>query len=198
MTLILAGLVAGFGHEIDNTVDTFHADRWFVAKGASGPFTAASPVTSGELARVAGTAGIRAAQPAVIFRHTAHDGTHEKQLNVIAAEPGGLLRPKLAEGRQVARSGEAVVDKLAGIALDDTITIGDLRFKVVGRTSGLTYFAGQPVLVMSLRDGRHLAYNGEPLASAIVTHGVPQAPVAGLKAMDNDAVKKDLRKPVAG
>src|SRR3954467_7963637 len=102
MTLILAGLVAGFGDEIDNTVDTFHADRWFVAAGASGPFTAASPVTAADVARGAQTRGIGAAQPAVIFRHTAHDGSHEKQLNVIAAEPGGLLRPELAQGRQVA------------------------------------------------------------------------------------------------
>lgn len=198
MTLILAGLVAGFGNEIDTTVDTFHADRWFVAAGASGPFTAASPVTQEARARVAQTPGVRAAEPAVIFRHTAHDSGREQQLNVIAAEPGGLLRPKLAEGRQVARDGEAVVDKMSGIGLGDAITIGDTHFRVVGRTSGLSYFAGQPVLVMSLRDGRHLAYDGLPLASAIVTHGAPRVAVAGLKAMDNAAVKKDLRKPVAG
>jgi putative ABC transport system permease protein len=198
MTLILAGLVAGFGKEIDNTVDTFHADGWFVAAGASGPFTAASPVTEAARARVLRTPGVRAAQPAVIFRHTAHDGSREKQLNVIAAQPRGLLRPKLAEGRQVAGDGEAVVDKLSGIGLGDAITIGDRRFNVVGRTSGLSYFAGQPVLVMSLHDGRQLAYDGLPLASAIVIRGAPRAAVPGLKAMDDEAVKKDLRKPVAG
>jgi putative ABC transport system permease protein len=198
MTLILAGLVAGFGDEIDRTVSTFHGDRWIVAAGASGPFTSTSPVTEPERVRVLQAPGVRGAEPVVIFRHTAHDGGDEHQLNVIAAQPGGLVQPKLAEGRAIARDGEAVVDELSGIALGRSITVGDTRLKVVGRTDGLTYFAGQPVLVMSLRDGRHLAYDDAPLASAIVTHGAPRGVLPGLKAMDNAAVRKDLRKPVSG
>lgn len=197
-TLILAGLVAGFSREVDRTVSTFHSDRWIVPTGASGPFTSTSPVSDAVLRRVATAPGVRTAEPVAIFRHTAHDGGDEHQLNVIAAQPGGLVQPRLAEGRQIARAGEAVVDKLSGIGLGDSITVGDLRFRVVGRTDGLTYFAGQPVLVMSLQDGRHLAYDGAPLAAAIITRGVPAATLPGLKAMDNAAVRKDLRKPVAG
>lgn len=198
MTLILAGLVAGFRREIDRTVSTFHSDSWVVPAGASGPFTSASPVSDAARAQVANAPGVRTAEPVVIFRHTAHDGGDEHQLNVIAATPGGLVRPKLAQGRAVARPGEVVVDKRTGIGLGDSITIGDRRFKVVGRTDGLSYFAGQPVLVMSLRDGRHLAYNDAPLASAVITRGVPARALPGLKVMDNAAVRKDLRKPVSG
>ncbi|HEX6711930.1 MAG TPA: FtsX-like permease family protein [Thermoleophilaceae bacterium] len=198
MTLILTGLVAGFGDEIDRTVSTFHGDRWVVPAGASGPFTSTSPVTESARARVLQAPGVRGAEPVVIFRHTARDGGDEHQLNVIAAQPGGLVRPKLAEGRAIAHDGEAIVDEMTGIALGRSITVGDTRLKVVGRTDGLTYFAGQPVLVMSLRDGRHLAYDDAPLASAIVTRGVPEGALPGLKAMDSAAVKKDLRKPVSG
>lgn len=198
MTLILAGLVAGFTDEINRTVSTFHGDRWVVPAGASGPFTSASPVTDSVRRRVAKAPGVRAAEPVVIFRHTAHDGGTEHQLNVIAAQPGGIVQPRLAEGRAIARAGEVVVDRMTGIGLGHSITLGDRRFTVVGRTDGLSYFAGQPVLVMSLQDGRHLAYDDAPLASAIVTRGVPRAALPGLKVMDSAAVKKDLRKPVSG
>ena len=198
MTLLLAGLVAGFGREVERTVSTFHSDRWVVGRGASGPFTSLSPIPASVRARVLATPGVQAAENVVIFRHTAYDRGSEHQLNVIAVQPGGLVRPGLAEGRAVARNGEAVVDRLSGIGMGDSITVGDTRFKVVGRTSGLTYFAGQPVLVMSLHDGRHVAYDDAPLASAVITRGVPRSPLRGLIVMDNAAVKKDLRKPVAG
>jgi putative ABC transport system permease protein len=78
------------------------------------------------------------------------------------------------------------------------ITIGDTRLTVVGRTHDLSYFAGTPVVVISLRDGRHLTYGDAPLASALLTTGVPRAAVPGVRLMDAEAVKKDLGKPMTG
>lgn len=198
MTLVLAGLVVGFSDEIDHTVATFHADRWAVPAGTSGPFTAASPLPASALARVRATAGVAAAEAVVLFRQTTRDGTTDHAVNVIAAQPGGMVRPALTAGRDVERSGEAVVDDLTGIPLGHTITVSRLRLHVVGLTHGLSYFAGTPVLLMSLQDGRRLAFSGAPLASAIVMRGIPRSAVAGVKLMDRAAVKTDLGKPVAG
>lgn len=198
LTLVLAGLVKGFSDEIDHTVSSFHGDRWFVLRGVSGPFTATSPVSEADVQRLRQAPGVRAADPIVVFRQATHDGADTHQVNVLAGAPGGALRPAIAEGRGVQRDGEVVVDRLTGIALGHSIVVGDRRLQVVGRTDGLSFFAGSPAIVISLRDGRHLAYGGAPLASAIITRGVPAQPVAGLKGMDGEAVKKDLGKPVLG
>jgi putative ABC transport system permease protein len=198
MTLLLAGLVRGFGDEIDHTVASFHADAWVVRKGVSGPFTAASPVSDIARVQLLQEPGVRAAEPVVIFRHTARDGSASHPVNVVAGLPGGMVQPRIVDGRALERSGEAVVDRRAGIGLGRVISVGDMRLRVVGRTSGLTFFAGTPVLVMSLSDGRRLAYGGAPLATAMLTRGIPRREPRGLKLMDIKAVKKDLGKPVAG
>src|SRR4051794_9536462 len=147
MTLVLAGLVAGFRNEIVTTVDTFHADSWLVAGGTSGPFTASTPVADGARARAAAAPGVKRAEAVVLFRHTALEGTHSHPVNVIAAEPGGMVQPKVVDGRRVRRRGEAVVDRATGIALGSRVTIADTPLRIVGRTDGLSYFAGGPVLV---------------------------------------------------
>ena len=198
MTLVLAGLVRGFNSEVQRTVDTFRGDAWVIPRGVSGPFTATSPVPDSARIRLLNAPGVRSVEPVVILRHTARDGSKDHPVNVIAGRPGGVVDPAITDGRALARDGEAVADDRSGIGPGDTITLGRLSLKVVGRTHGLSYFAGTPVLVMSLDDGRRLAYGGATLATALITHGVPARPVAGLKVMDVAAVKKDLRKPVAG
>lgn len=198
MTLVLAGLVRGFRNEVVRTVAAFHGDRWVVPAGASGPFTAVTPVADAVRVRLVHTPGVSDAQPVVVLRNTARDGSKTHPVNVIAGPPGGLLQPPIAQGRAVRADGEAVVDKRAGIGLGDTVSIGSTRLKIVGRTSGLSYYAGTPVLVMTTADARRIAYDGAPLATAIITRGVPRAALPGLKLMDRSAVEADLRKPVAG
>lgn len=195
MTLVLAGLVHGFQSEVQRTIDTFKGDRWVVLRGVSGPFTAASPVPESARRRLLTTPGVKSAEPVVILRHTARDGSQSHPVNVIAGQP---VQPRITAGRAVQRDGEAVADDRSGIGLGDTITLGGLTLHVVGRTTGLSYFAGTPVLVLSLDDGRRLAYGGAPLATAIITRGAPAGAAPGLKVMDVPAVKRDLRKPVAG
>ena len=62
MTLIMSGMSNGLDAEIDRLVDSFHADSWVVARGASGPFTATKfvvddDVNTGE-GRVRGAGGV--------------------------------------------------------------------------------------------------------------------------------------------
>jgi putative ABC transport system permease protein len=198
MTLVLAGLVRGFDSEITRTVATFHGDRWVVQGRDSGPFTAASAMPDSVRLRLLHTPGVRSADPVIILRNTARDGSSTHPVNVIAGRPGGPVQPHIVDGRAIARDGEAVADRRTGIALGDRITVGDLSLRVVGRTSGLSYYAGTPVLVLTADDARRLGYGGAPLASAIITRGVPEGPLPGLKVMDRNGVEKDLGKPVAG
>jgi putative ABC transport system permease protein len=51
---------------------------------------------------------------------------------------------------------------------------------------------------MTIEDGRRSGFGGAPLSTAIVTHGVPREPIAGLKVMDFSEVRADLRRPTAG
>ena len=52
MTLIMAGMSNGLDDEIDRIVDSFEADPWVVARGASGPFTATKFVDDDDSERV--------------------------------------------------------------------------------------------------------------------------------------------------
>jgi putative ABC transport system permease protein len=122
------------------------------------------------------------------------DDQHD--VNVIAYEPGGVVRPRVVAGRAPARSGEVVVDRKLRVSIGETIGLGGRPFRVVGQTRDLTYYGGTPALLVLLRDGQRIAFSGHRLGSAIVTDGVPTGPLPGLQAMDNEAVRSDLRRPL--
>src|SRR5262249_21772098 len=70
------------------------------------------------------------------------------------------------------------------------------QFRVVGRTDGVTYFAGVPVVFITLNDAQKYALVGQPLASAIVVRGhLAQSP-ATTRTISNDVVRGDLRRPL--
>jgi putative ABC transport system permease protein len=197
-TLLLVGVHASFEQEATRTVSLFGADRWIVPAGVSGPFTADSPLPAGAQRKVMETPGLWA-EPVAFFRHVARDGAEEHVLNVIAYDPRGLMvRPRIVEGRALKREGEVVADERAGVAVGRTVTVGGVPLEVVGHTRDLTYFAGTPALLMTIADGQRIAFHGEPLATALVTKGVPQRPIGGLKAMDFSAVRADLQRPTSG
>ena len=47
MTLVLAGLSAAFGNEVDRTVTTTGADEWAIVVGATGPFNSSAVLPAG-------------------------------------------------------------------------------------------------------------------------------------------------------
>jgi len=198
ITLLLAGVYESFRTEAQRTVDVFHADRWIVPAGEAGPFTAQAPVDEATRARVAAAPGVRAAESVVIFRSVIHQGGGKKLLNVIAAPPGGVVRPQVTKGRAPAGAGEALADDRVGVAVGDLIALGSARVRIVGLTHDLTYLAGTPALVLTLTDGQRLAYGGARLASAVLTSGAPRAALPGLQSMRPDEVVADLRRPTSG
>ena len=197
-TLLLAGVHASFQAESTRTVRAFGADRWIVPADVSGPFTANSPLNAGERRRVLFTPGVTAAVPVALFRHVAREGGREHPVNVIAYGLGGIVRPRVVAGRGLAHAGEVVADERVRVPLGRRLTLGDVALRVVGHTRDLTYFAGTPALLVTIHDGRRIAFDGAPLNTAIITRGVPGAPIAGLKVMDFSAVRSDLRRPTEG
>ena len=133
MTLIMSGMSNGLDAEIDHIVDSFHADSWVVASGASGPFTATKFVVSDDVDTVKNAPGVRAASPMITERATI--GTSSlTDVNLLGFVPGGVGAPVVTEGRAPKRSGEILVDN----ALDEDVggIVGDQRHARACRWKG--------------------------------------------------------------
>jgi putative ABC transport system permease protein len=69
-------------------------------------------------------------------------------------------------------------------------------FRVVGRTKGVSYYGGTPVVFIPLADAQRLLLGGQPLATAVVVRGTPRTAPPGLRVMTNAEVVRDLRRPL--
>src|SRR5436853_6715399 len=105
LSLLMAGTVAHLGNETDRIVALFHADRFVVADGGTGPFTTTRLLP-------ASVAGVLAREPGVERADAfvnARENLKGKDGNVPGIVPGGLGSPKIHAGRLTGGSGEAVV-----------------------------------------------------------------------------------------
>ena len=195
LALVITGISSSFRNEVTRTVETFDADAWIVPEDASGPFTTSSAFPSSVADAVAIEPGVRRAAPVAVLHFPVHI-PHLHGLNVIGVVPDRTGAPKAKKGRDLSGSGQVVLDSSLGLHLGDRLRIGEREFTVVGETSGVTYFAGQPVAFVSLVDAQRLAFLGQPLASAVVTQGVPAAVPAGYRVLRDAAVKEDLHRPL--
>ena len=194
MTLIMAGMSNGLDAEIDRLVDSFHADSWVVARGASGPFTATKFVVEDDVNRVKEASGVRAASPMITARATIGT-TSLKDVNLIGYVPGGVGAPEVTEGREPRRSGEILVDDQLDADVGSDVVISGKRERVVGKVGDLRHNFGVHTVLMTLEDAQDLSFAGQPLASAVITRVVPREHLAGLTVLTNAQVKADLERP---
>lgn len=195
LALLISGVSGSFHNEITRVVDAFDVNAWIVPTGVSGPFTSANVFPESEVAKVAAEPGVQHAEPLALFRTAVQTkGTHD--LNLIGIAPGGIADPKLHDGRGLEHSGEVVVDDSLGLKLGSRVEISHRPFTVVGRTHGLTYFAGTPVAFMSIGDLQAANLSGAKLATAIVAQGTPATAPEGFHVLTNAEVVKDLRRPL--
>jgi putative ABC transport system permease protein len=166
-----------------------------VPAGVAGPFTSTQFLAASDVAKVRRLSGVRDAAPLVLFRQTVFlPKVHD--LNVVGVDPGGLGSPAVRTGRPIARRGEMVVDASLGRKIGSTVVLKGEPFRIVGLTHGLTYFGGIPVAFISLRDAQDVLFLGQPLASTIVTKGMPRTAPAGMQVITNKAVRADLYRPI--
>jgi putative ABC transport system permease protein len=192
MALLLSGLAAGFGVEIDQTVGAVGADRWVLAGNAQGRIAAVATFPEADLSAVAADSGVTQADPLVILpQQVAHIGALTKTVNVFGVRPGGLGDPRSTVGRDLSAPGEIVASTASGAAAGSEIEVGAARFKVVGEVSDRTLLGGGPVLYMSVSDAQHLGLGGRPLITAVVTRGVPDQVPAGLVVFTDQQVESN-------
>jgi putative ABC transport system permease protein len=199
VTLILTGISHGFRSEARQTVGAIAADRWIVPDGVTGPFTSHSAMPAALAGRVARLRGVTEAHNVVIVSHSARLADGEvKDVNVVGHEIGALGDPRWAAKRPRSRPGQAVVDERLDVGVGGVVRVAGRRLRVARVVSDRTYFAGVPTVYVGLRDARALAFDGRPLASAVVVRGDPRRAPRGHDLLANATVRDDLIRPLHG
>jgi putative ABC transport system permease protein len=194
ITLLLAGVSSSFSNEIGRTVAGFHADSWIVAKSAAGPFTSSVAFPGSVTNDVARLPGVLRADPMVV-NHVTTPGATPKDLWVLGTVIHGI-GPRATAGRDVRQSGEIVVDTKLGEDIGQTVAFGGRTFRIVGTYDGRTMFAGQPTAVVSIQDARAVLFGGQPLATSVMTRGVPRGTPPGYRVLTNTQAAADPRRPL--
>ncbi len=195
LTLLMSGVSASFDNEVKHAVRVFGVDSWIVPVGVSGPFTSSRVFPASEARKIASLPGVRGAAPLLLMR-TSVTTSSVRDLNVIGITPGGIVSPELAAGRRLLRSGDMVADASLGLRVGSTLVAFGRKFTIVGRTDGLTYFAGIPIAFVPMSDLQVGALNGAPLATTVVVRGAIHSAPAGYQALSNQAVRADLKRPI--
>jgi len=194
ITLLLSGMNSGFGDEVNRTIAAFHADSWVVPRGAPGPFTTSAAFPSAVVSQVAHTAGVREADAMVVTRVTLAGATPLDA--VVFGDTIGGIGPSATSGRNPRRSGELVADTKLGVGVGQVVTLGGRRFRVVGTYDGNTVFGGQPTAVMPIQDARAISFANQPLATSVVTRGLPASAPPGFKVQTPSQAAGDLKRPL--
>jgi putative ABC transport system permease protein len=195
MTLLLSGLATSFRAEATRTIDALEADAWVVREGISGPFTAMSTIPSEAWRAVLESPTVQAASPLLVMHQSVSSPVSE-DVNLFGYRLQGLGEPHLVAGRLPKTGGEVVVDRTLAIAIGKPVAIANQPFRVVGLTEGMTFNAGASNIYMAIGDAQKLAFEGRPVANAVLVRGTPLSVPKGLALLSNDAVRDDLLRPV--
>ena len=196
IALAIDGMRRSVQSETPAIVALFGADRWVVARGATGPFTTTRVLGAATADTVRHESGVTRAD-AVVLSRTVITADPAKDANLVGHVLGGLGSPPISEGRPVEKSGEAVLSSGVSFAVGQRIVVGGKEFRVVGKTAGGRYYFGVPTVFVSLHDAQDLVFKGQPLAMGIAVKGTTRAP-AGTTAVTNEQVVSDLNRPLAG
>jgi putative ABC transport system permease protein len=193
LAMLMTGVKAGLDAEPGRAVRSFHADAWLVSAGVAAPFGGASPFAAALVDRVRANPGVSRADPVAILGAT----VARRSANIIGVVPDGVGAPSERIAQILAR-GLAVVDESLDVRVGAQLQIAGVTLRVGGLTHGMTYFGGQPMVLVSLHQAQQLAFGGAPLATAIVTRGHPAQLPPGLVSLSNAEVRDSLARPVAG
>ena len=192
-SLLMSGLAASVTLETDRALDTIGADVWVVQEGASGPFTAFSPIPATDADRVASVPGITRADPIIYVHQTIGDVPTD--INLFGVVRGGIGEPAVKHGRQLAGPGEAIADSSLGVDVGDRISMGGQDWNIVGVSDRMTINGGISTVFIGLDDAQALLRLG-PIASAVVATGAPTGSVDGLRFMTQAEAKTDILRPL--
>ena len=200
MSLVMSWLDTRLRNEPRRILAVLGADAWLVDGDASGPFTSSKvfPAALAEQARRLG--GVDRAEPVVLLYSTVRAGTtadvidpgDATDVNVVGLDATSSARPRILEGAGLAGPGQAVADRSLGLAVGDQVGVGGRTLRVVGVTTGVSYYFGRPTLLVPIADAQAIAFGGQPLATAVMVRGNPAAAPPGLRVMAPAEVRADL------
>jgi putative ABC transport system permease protein len=194
IALMFDGVKHAMQNEGGRVVDSFQADEWVVAAGATGPFTTTKVIPVAAADGLREQPGVQRADPVVVSR-TVLD-VADKDANLIGYVPGGLGEPAVTEGRALERPGEVVVGAAVDASVGDRLSIGGSKFRVVGTTDAGQFNFGTPTVYVSVADAQKMQFGEQPLAMAIAVKGeVPDVP-AGLAIRTNEQGVADMQRPI--
>lgn len=195
LTLILAGVAASFGAEIDRTLDDFDADAWVMAEGATGPLLGSTPIPFAAVDEIAAAPGVEEVG-AVAFRTFTIDDADKTAANVFGVDMGRVGSPEPKQGRRPETTGEALVDTRLGVEIGEAFSMGGEKFVVTGTLSRSTLLAGGPNIFIDVDDMQRIAFGGAPIITTIAVRGTPDELPDGFVLADNAEAHADLARPL--
>jgi putative ABC transport system permease protein len=191
ISLLLAGMAAGFGVEITKTVEAMAAEHWVVAQGAAGRVGNLPPIPASTVAAVAQEPGVRQAAPvAVVNQAVRSNGNTTRTVNLVGYRLGsGLGGPgALTSGNQVTQSGQAVVDKAMGLGVGRRFSVAGVDLRVVGVVSERSLYGGVPNVYVTIHDLQRAVFGGHALIGAVLVKGTPASLPTGYTIKSNSEV----------
>ena len=192
LTMSTTGISGGFDVEAANTVSQLRAGQWVLGRGAVGPFLGSAPMSETRVQEVVHLPGVVHAVPTVFTRKDIPAAGGPIDVNVFGAPAGDLGMPVASVGAAPSRRGEiAISTKLHGYAVGDRLTLAGHPFTVVGLVPDSTALAGVPNVFLTLPDAQLVAFDGQPVVSAVAVEGsVGQHLPSDLTVVSNQDARK--------
>ena len=197
ITLLLSGFYAAVDNEPGRIVNLIGADRWVVQSGTSGPFTTTRLVPADVVDQMTATPGVTHAEGIVVGHAAAEIDGKPRDFNVLGVPVGGTVVPHIVKGAALTGDGQAVIDERSTSKVGDELLFGDVKLRIVGKASGVSFNFGILTVFTTVGDAQHASFGGLPLFTAVITKGVPSAVPDGYVAETPAAVAHDLRRPLA-
>jgi len=189
LTLVMSGLMHHIRLESGRIVGRFGADAWIVAEGATGPFTTTKMLPVAATDEVRALDGVTDAGPLLVLRST----VGRRDVNVVGYELGSMTEPqRVHRGEPATEPGQAMVDASLGIAVGETVSFAGRTYPVVAVLDDTSFYFGSPTVFLPIVDAQEALIAGQPLASTIVTRGVPTTLPTGLGRLTGNQVHEDL------
>lgn len=194
LVLVMSGIFVGTTNQVTTYIDHSKGAVWVVQPGVSQMFRAVSWLPGDGKDRLLKVPGVQSAEPILgLPSDFVHNGGHTAYFVVGYDTATGVGGPwSLSEGRNVAGSGEVVLDRVLAkknkIHVGDTVQLVDGDFTVVG-LSNQTAAVGNFYAFISLPDAAHLLRAGNRVSYFLVQ------PAEGFT---DDQVADSVRKTVPG
>jgi putative ABC transport system permease protein len=142
-------------------IEQVNADLWVVERGRGGPFNEPSRIPEDVWRSVTAVPGVKRAGPFITYTVEREVAARSQQFTIIGYDIGGGLGGpgRLVQGRALQEPHyELVADLKIGLAIGQSVRLGNDTFTVVGLTKGAVDLGGNPLMYLSLADAQNVLY----------------------------------------